>query len=491
MVDLRPVDARDADRARALEHLARACDVVFGSSSTLLAVIATCLAVAGDAPVPIVIALWAVPAFNLGWSFITRRRHRLRADVARAVLCTPLSSYIYVASPAGILRQLWLPALMLSVAVCLVVGLGTRRARAGIAIAIGYAGGLVVAKVLATHTVGPGVLGDALGLCLTGAIVSLVAAHLGRTLDVATQQRDEATEQRARAELTLGQLTVAIADLQREMGRRAAVEAELLQAQKLESVGRLAAGIAHEINTPVQFVGDSITFLRTAVTDLFDVVHCNDAADRAAAADAADLPFLSEEVPKALVRAQDGLSRVSTIVRSMKAFAHPDGADMAPIDLNQAIQATLIIASNEYKYVADVVTDFAPLPCVSCFASEINQVVLNIVVNAGHAIADVVGGSGARGTLRVATRQVDDEVEIAISDTGTGIPETHRARIFDPFFTTKDVGRGTGQGLAIARRVVVDKHHGKLTFETELGRGTTFFIRLPIGSESRVVRDVA
>jgi len=491
LVDPIRVDARDAERARALEHLVRACDVVFGSSSTLLAVIATWQAVSGAARLPIVIALWTVPGFNLGWSVITLRSNRLLADVTRGVMCIPLTSYIYVAEPTGILKQLWLPALMLSVGVCLVVGLGTRRARAGMALAIGYAGGLVVTEGLATHVVAPGVLGDALGLCLTGAIVSLVAAHLGRTLDVATEERDEAAEQRARAELTLRQLTVAIADFQHEMERRIAVEAELCQVHKLEAVGQLAAGIAHEINTPVQFVGDTISFLRTAVTDLVDVVRHDDTAERAGAAEAADLPFLIEELPKALDRAQDGLSRVATIVRSMKSFAHPDGAEMAQSDLNHAIQATLVIALNEYKYVAEVVTDFAPLPCVSCFVGEINQAVLNIVVNGAHAIADVVGDSGARGTLRVSTRQVGDEVEIAIADTGTGIPEAHRARIFDRFFTTKDIGRGTGQGLAIAHHVVVDKHHGKLTFETELGRGTTFFIRLPVDTESRVVRDVA
>ncbi|HEY6038571.1 MAG TPA: ATP-binding protein [Kofleriaceae bacterium] len=481
----------DTERDRTLEHLVRACDVVFGSSSMLLAAVATWRFAAGHANLALVIAVWAVPLLNLAWSFITAHHDRVRADLIRGLACIPLTSFIYAETTTGMLRHLWLPAMIVCVATCLAAGIGTRRARTGFTLAFGYAAGITIAWALAHHEIDGAVLRDAFGLCLTGVILTLVAAHLGRSLDVATQQRDEATEQRARAEVTLGQLTVALANVQREMERRTAVEAELVQAQKLESVGRLAAGIAHEINTPVQFVGDSISFLRTAVSDLFDVVRRDDAAERAAAADAADLPFLSEEVPKALERAQDGLSRVSTIVRSMKAFAHPDGADMAPIDLNQAIQATLIIASNEYKYVADLVTDFAQLPCVSCFASEINQVVLNIVVNAGHAIADVVGDSGARGTLRVATRQIGGEIEIAISDTGTGIPEVHRTRIFDPFFTTKDIGRGTGQGLAIARHVVVDKHHGKLTFETELGRGTTFFIRLPIGGDSVEMRDVA
>jgi signal transduction histidine kinase len=157
---------------------------------------------------------------------------------------------------------------------------------------------------------------------------------------------------------------------------------------------------------------------------------------------------------------------------------------MAQADLNQAIQSTLVIASNEYKYVAEVETDLGDLPLVNCYAGEINQVVLNLIVNAAHAIGDVVKETQAKGKIRVATRVLDDQVEIAISDTGKGIPVEVRAKIFDPFFTTKEVGKGTGQGLAIARSVVVDKHGGTLHFETEVGRGTTFYIRLPINGPS-------
>jgi signal transduction histidine kinase len=480
----------ETERHRTLGHLLRACDVVYGSSSTLMGAVATWQLTCGAAPVSLVVALWLVPVFNLTWSFVTRHHDRVRADLVRAAVMLPLASFIYVASPTGMMRQLWLPSLMLSVAVGMATGIGTRRASAGFAIALTYAGGLVVASELATHSVDAVVLGDALGLCLTGAILSLVAAQLGRTLDLVTQQRDEATEQRARAEDTLVQLTVAIDKLHREMERRAEVEAELLQAQKLESVGRLAAGIAHEINTPVQFVGDSLSFVRSAVGDLFELVRNADAPGHAAAAEAADLPFLAREVPNALERAHDGLARVTTIIRSMKAFAHPDGAAMEPIDLNRGIEATLMVARNEYKYVADLVTDLEPLPPVLCYGSEINQAVLNIVVNAAHAIEDVVGDTGAHGTLRVATHRLGNEIEIEIGDTGPGIPEAHRARIFDPFFTTKEIGRGSGQGLAIARRVV-EKHHGKLTFDTELGRGTTFHIRLPIGGDSPEMPDVA
>lgn len=277
------------------------------------------------------------------------------------------------------------------------------------------------------------------------------------------------------------------------------LENELAQAQKLESVGRLAAGVAHEINTPVQFVSDSVHFVREAIDDLSGVVgkyrelrtatqspNQNGADIKAAAKaaeeaeDDADLDYILENAPVALDRARDGLSRVAAIVRSMKEFAHPDRKEMARTDINQAIASTLVIASNEYKYVAEVETRFAELPLVNCYAGEINQVVLNLIVNAAHAIGDVVESTKIRGKITVSTRVLDETIEIAVADTGKGIPVEVRPRIFDPFFTTKEVGKGTGQGLAIARNVVVDKHGGTLHFETELGQGTTFYIRLPI-----------
>jgi signal transduction histidine kinase len=273
------------------------------------------------------------------------------------------------------------------------------------------------------------------------------------------------------------------------------LENELAQAQKLESVGRLAAGVAHEINTPVQFVSDSVSFVREAMDDLSQIVDryrelrtaTEQGAGVAAAAkaveeaeDDADLDYILENAPVALDRARDGLGRVAAIVRSMKEFAHPDRKEMAPVDLNQAIKSTLVIATNEYKYVAEVETELADIPPVSCYAGEINQVVLNLIVNAAHAIGDVVRGTQDKGRIKVSTRLLDEQVEIAIADTGKGIPVEVRSRIFDPFFTTKEVGKGTGQGLAIARTVIVEKHGGTLHFETELGQGTTFYIRLPV-----------
>jgi signal transduction histidine kinase len=279
---------------------------------------------------------------------------------------------------------------------------------------------------------------------------------------------------------------------------------ELAAAQKLESVGRLAAGVAHEINTPVQFVTDNVQFVRTSIADIVAVVHAyralrhvtpagGDAAVAAQLAEdaetAADLDYVLENAPLALDSSLQGLGRIATIVRSMKEFAHPDQSHKTLADLNQAIKSTLVIANNEYKFVAEVETDFGELPPVPCYLGEINQVVLNLVVNAAHAISDVVKDSGTMGKLTVRTRLDANEVEIAISDTGTGIPEAAREKVFDPFFTTKEVGRGTGQGLAIAHSVIVKKHGGTLRFETESGKGTTFFIRLPV-AESAADRGV-
>jgi PAS domain S-box-containing protein len=280
-----------------------------------------------------------------------------------------------------------------------------------------------------------------------------------------------------------------------DITKQTLLEAELRQAQKLESVGRLAAGVAHEINTPVQFVGDSVQFASEAVGDLFGAIERHRASTHAildgtaspelaraalAADEAADLPYLTEQVPGALDRAVEGLARVSTIVQSMKAFAHPDQRERTAIDLNAAIGSTLTIARNEYKYVADLELDLGELPPVECYAGEINQVMLNLVVNAAHAIADVVAGTDRRGKITVRSRADAGDVVISVTDTGGGIPSAIRERIFDPFFTTKLVGRGTGQGLAIARTVVVDKHHGTLTFDTVVGHGTTFTIRIPV-----------
>jgi signal transduction histidine kinase len=275
----------------------------------------------------------------------------------------------------------------------------------------------------------------------------------------------------------------ALARLKEEVRAREEVEVELRHAQKLQAVGRLAAGIAHEINTPIQFVGDSVQFMREATRDLLALVEVyrKRATDEeiAEAEDQADLEYLVTELPAASDRATDGLRRVASIVRSMKMFAHPDAKSMSRVNLNDVVESALAIASTEYKHVAEVETYLAPLPPISCNAGEIGQVILNLVVNAAHAVAE----RGHRGCIVVVTRREGDQVVLSVADDGGGIPESIRAHIFEPFFTTKEIGRGTGQGLAITRSVV-SRHGGSLTFESTVGLGTTFFVRLPLEEAS-------
>lgn len=274
------------------------------------------------------------------------------------------------------------------------------------------------------------------------------------------------------------------------------VEIQLRHAQKLESIGQLAAGIAHEINTPTQFIGDNARFLKDAFDDLskllgrFRQLH-REAADKGFSNELAgeiarmsskiDLDYLLEEIPKAVDQTMSGVERVSKIVCAMKEFSHPGTGNMTAIDLNHAIESTATVCRNEWKYVAELLTDFDPnLPPVHCLPGELNQVILNLLVNAAHAIAELKNdGENVKGTINVSTRRTKTGVEIRVRDSGAGIPLDARDRIFEPFFTTKPVGKGTGQGLAIARSVIVDKHGGTIGFETEIGKGTTFVIQLP------------
>jgi signal transduction histidine kinase len=280
-------------------------------------------------------------------------------------------------------------------------------------------------------------------------------------------------------------------ELKEAIAHRDRVEVELRQAQKLEAIGRLAAGIAHEINTPLQYVNDNVTFLEDGVVELLALVDELRAATREGAgpelvqkareAEAAvDLAYLAENIPSAVAGALEGLSRVAAIVHSMKQFAHPDQREMQATDLNRALASTLVVCRGEYKLIADLETHFGDLPLVVCHQGEINQVILNIVVNAAHAMAKAAKTRPGKGRLVVRTFCESDEVVVTIRDNGCGIPKAIGEHIFEPFFTTKDVGEGTGQGLFMARSVIVDGHGGSLTFESEPGKGATFVIRLPV-----------
>jgi two-component system NtrC family sensor kinase len=308
---------------------------------------------------------------------------------------------------------------------------------------------------------------------------------------LARQVRAHVDELEAMVAARTQQLVTANTKLAEHIRMRERMETELRLSQKLEAVGQLAAGIAHEINTPIQYVADNLQFLRDSVLALSAMAREMLAAATAARSDAtapliehlgslaaaAELDYLTQEIPPSLDSIRDGVSRIAKIVRAMKELTHPGPREATAVDLSHALQNALEVTAASYRYVADVETEFTAMPPVVCFGSDLNQVFLNLIVNAAHAIEDKHAG---RGRLRVQTSMDGDAAVIAISDTGGGIPEAHRDRVFDAFFTTKEVGRGTGQGLAISRSIVVDRHGGTLTFDSTPGAGTTFYVRIPL-----------
>jgi PAS domain S-box-containing protein len=328
---------------------------------------------------------------------------------------------------------------------------------------------------------------------LVGIAVARILDRAGEITHFVCSGRDITVmiEEQRRREALQGQLYA-------EMQERERMAIELRFAQKLESVGRLAAGIAHEINTPIQYVGDSAHFLKAAVTDLQQLNDVYRAAvDALIAGDSAESvrariakveggiskDFLDAEIPDAFARLREGVGLVAGIVRAMKEFAHPPTQDHSPADINHALETTLVVARNEYKYLAVVKTELAELPLVICNIGELNQVFLNIIVNAAHAIASA-GRDAESGVIRICTLVSGQNVEISFEDNGCGIAEANLERVFDPFFTTKEVGKGTGQGLAIARSIIVDKHFGEIVVSSEVGVGTRMLVRLPIGGRT-------
>lgn len=273
------------------------------------------------------------------------------------------------------------------------------------------------------------------------------------------------------------------------------LQRELGQAQKLESLGTLASGIAHEINTPVQYVMDNVRFLKDSTDGLIKAFAAYGAlmtrlseveggdklsATTKALVEDTDVDFVLEEMPDALAHAADGLTQIAKIVGAVKSFAHPGTEDKVPLDLNESVENTITLSKTQWKYVADLTRDFDPaLPRVLCYPGELNQVVLNLIVNAAQAIEENRKGEQL-GHITVSTSMTENWAEIRVADTGGGIPEAIRNRIFDPFFTTKDVGKGTGQGLSLSHQIITQNHQGELVFDSEEGVGTVFIIRLPL-----------
>ena len=272
---------------------------------------------------------------------------------------------------------------------------------------------------------------------------------------------------------------------------------ELMQAQRMQAIGQLASGIAHEINTPTQYIGDNARFLQDAFRDVRPLLaefgrllraarNHTITDDLLAEAEAklhgADLDYLAREIPLALQQTLEGIEHVASIIGAMREFAHPGNGEKQNVDLNHVIEGAVTLCRSEWKYVAEVVTDFdRELPPVACVPTDINRVVLNLVVNAAHAIAAAThDGTEGKGVITIRTRFDHPCAEIRVEDTGVGIPDEIRDRIFDMFFTTKEVGRGTGQGLALVHAMVVEKHGGTIRVESQVGRGTAFVVRLPI-----------
>ena len=317
-----------------------------------------------------------------------------------------------------------------------------------------------------------------------GVLIGLLGISRDVTREYAAQQtlRDNA------AEIQTMNMSLAkrVEDIVTELRQK---DQQLLQAQKLEAIGQLAAGIAHEINSPMQYVQNNVTFFAQAfdtLKKLFDEVGKTEksllTAETAALLATINLEFLLQEIPESIKETLEGINRVVEIVSAMKEFSHPGSNDKVSADLNRALSSTITVCSNEWKYAAEVITDFDPdLPLVPCFPNQLNQVVLNLIVNAAHAIEDHnAEAPSTLGCITITTRQDGDWVEILVRDSGGGIPEEIQHLIFDPFFTTKKIGKGTGQGLAIAHDIVVNLHGGQIDLRTLPGQGTTFLIRLPI-----------
>jgi signal transduction histidine kinase len=273
---------------------------------------------------------------------------------------------------------------------------------------------------------------------------------------------------------------------------------QLVQSEKMAAIGQLASGVAHEINTPIQYVSENIRFIKEACDELIacaksyqqlvtaeedkqvDQTMLDRARNRL---DEADLDYLIDEIPEALSQSEDGVNRVAEIVSGMNNFAQPGTTEKVHTDLNESILSTLSVSANEWKSYADIETDLeSDLPYVPVVPGEINQALLNIIVNAASAVKEKRERDSSRekGKITIRTHKENEWIVIEISDTGIGIPEEIQSKIFDPFFTTREVGQGTGQGLTVAYLAVVKMHAGMISVQSVPGGGTTFKVMLPM-----------
>ena len=485
-MDTRAAAAHETEAVERLADVAtmvRACEIVLGGTTLGLASFATWFAFAGETQPWVALLLWAIPVVNILWNVLVRRGYDVRIELARMLVCLPVVGALY-GGASGPLEDVRIPALAMAVGMGVVNGIATRKPHVGFIATLCN----VVALLLGAWMFGepPSFhrFVDVSPVCIGGLIIAMIAAKLGRSLADARGRRIEAEQGRVELEIANARLTA-------EIRRVGEMEIELRLAQKLQAVGQLAAGVGHEINTPIQYVSDNVEFLRASFERIEalrvrgrEIVEQSGDEVRLAELRALErrsrLDYLATGIPKAFDSAAQGLDRIAKIVRALKLLSHCGDDERMAVDLGQLVLATLEVARGEYKLVADVQTELDPLPPVLCSSGEIGQVLLNLIVNAAHAIADVVGSSGERGTIRASTRREGEEAVVSISDTGGGIPDEIRDRIFEPFFTTKEVGRGSGQGLAISR-AIVDRHSGSVTLETSPA-GTTFHVRLPIAA---------
>lgn len=292
-------------------------------------------------------------------------------------------------------------------------------------------------------------------------------------------------------------LATSINNAFRDQSEKQRLQAQLALSAKLQAIGQLAAGVAHEINTPMQFISDNAEFLRKSFADISKLIEsyqrlereCDQSGDYPEVLSQVketrsetDSEFLIREIPSACDETISGIERVTKLVQAMKTFSQQTQGKMQPCDLNKSIEATVSVCRNEWKNVADMELDFdTTLPLVHCLMDELNQVILNMIANSIDAIKDAIkAGRYEKGTISVTTRKIDDNACIVITDNGMGIPESIAQKIFDPFFTTKELGKGTGQGLAISHDIIANKHNGQIEVESEVGKGTQFTLTIPI-----------